>query len=280
MIASPRRGFTRVELMLSMIMMLLVSGTLYRLLLSTQRISRAQAERIAVQSSLRGGALVVGNELRELSAALGGGSTQNDIQSLARDAVFYRAMRGFGYSCQALGPGLLRIGRAAFTGFRDPQPGRDSALVYAPALLGAADSGWTPMAVTSVSNSGTCPGAAGAGITLGVAAAVPVGALPAGTAVRIYEPMELASYRSDGQSWLGLRSLSTGEAIQPLFGPLELEGFRLEFVDATGSSTALPAAVRNIRVTLRAVGDDGSQAPGGPVSEELTTLVGLRNAAP
>jgi prepilin-type N-terminal cleavage/methylation domain-containing protein len=280
LMAPYRRGFTLIEIMLSMVMMLLVSGTIYQLLFTTQRLSRTQAERLALQAGVRGAALVVGNELRELSTVEAGNSTQNDILSLGPNAVSYRAMRGFGYTCQALAAGVLRIDRTGFSGYRDPQAGRDSALVYVPGLTAPADSGWTPLAITNVSSAAACAGAAGPGLTLTTAGSIPVGTAPAGTPVRIYEPMELGSYRSEGQFWLGMRSLSSGEAIQPVFGPLdETQGFRLDYADATGGATLIATAVKSITIALRGVSPAFEAFPGEPLAEAVTTQIMLRNGA-
>jgi len=277
LIPSSQRGFTLIELMLSLVMVLLVSGTLYRLVLSTQRLSRVQATRIAVQSSMRGAVLVVGNELRELSAVPGGTGTENDLLSLGPTGITYRGMRGFGYTCQALGPGLLRLSRSGFTGYRDPQAGRDSVLVYAPGLRAPVDSSWIPMAITMVSTSGPCSGALAPAITLTTTASTVLGPVPAGAPVRVYEPMELALYRSESQWWLGMRSLSTAEAIQPLFGPLAEDGFRLDYADAFGRTTAAPGSVRSIQLALKGIGGAEDAASGVPVIEQLSTRIFLRN---
>ena len=281
MIRSARRGFTLIELMLAMVMMLIVSGAVYQLLVTTQRVAAAQTERLHLQANVRGAALVVLNELRELNSEGVGSQGQNDIVGMGPTAISYRAARGFGYACHTLGS-QIRIGRNQFTGHRDPQAGRDSVWVYVEASPVGTDSGWTPLGITSVSTATPCTGTAGPGITITTSGAVS-GALPAGTPVRIYERMELALYRSDGESWLGMKSVSAGEVIQPLFGPLaDRDGFQLAYFDAIGLPAALPAAVRSIAVTLRAVGQTASSlgGPAGqPEAEELTTQVVLRNAS-
>jgi len=274
--ASPRRGFTLIELMLSVVLLSLVGGTICQLLLSSVRLSRVQSERIAIQSSLRGAALVVGSELRELSAVTGGNSSENDILSLGPSSISYRAMRGFGYTCQTLPPGSIRVARSVFTGHRDPQAGRDSALILAPGVLDPADSGWTAVGIAAVSTVASCPGAASSAITLSLTAAA--AAIPAGTPVRIYEPMQLASYSSEGRTWLGMRSLGTGENIQPLFGPLaEAEGFRLYYENAAGFPATASAEVRSVTVVLRARGSP--DLFGSVPAESLVTQIGLRNVS-
>jgi hypothetical protein len=101
--------------------------------------------------------------------------------------------------------------------------------------------------------------------------------------VRIYEVIELRLYRSEGKSWLGARSVSAGEAIQPVLGPLtDGTGFRLEYLEGGGSATNDMTAVKSVRVTLRGI-SEAVMGPGGgapnPVEEELTTQVSLRNAS-
>ncbi|MFL5450224.1 MAG: type II secretion system protein J [Gemmatimonadales bacterium] len=275
LILAGRRGFTLAETILAMVLLLMVSGSVYRMLLNTVRLARSQAEHIALQSSVRGAAVVVGNELRELSTAAGGSGTANDLLSLGPAAISYRAMRGFGYTCQMSETGLLRISRNAFFAYRDPQPGRDSALLYLSGTPTPADSGWVAVGISAVAGSTTC-GAGGSAISLTLP--MPIGSIPAGTPVRIYEPMELAAYQSDGQWWLGMRSLSSGEAIQPIFGPLAAtEGFRLGYSDATQMPTDIPGLVKGITATIRGSGTNHN-SPAGPLTETLTTQITLKNA--
>ena len=276
LIPARRRGFTLAETVLAMVLLLMVSGSIYRMLLSTVRLARSQAEHIALQSNVRGAAVVIGNELRELSTAAVGGGVTNDLLSLSPAAISYRAMRGFGYTCQTSGPGLLRISRNVFFAYRDPQPGRDSALLYLSGTPTPADSGWMATAIWAVSGLTTC-GAGEPAISLTLPAFL--GSIPVGTPVRIYEPMELAAYQSDGQWWLGMRSLSSGEAIQPLFGPLAAAGgFRLVYSDAAQVATAIPASVKSITVTIRGSGTNYDNSPAGPLTEALTTQITLKNA--
>ena len=90
------RGFTLVELLVAMVIMLIVTGSIYTLLNTTQRVSRAQAERVDLQSNVRTGAIVVPNELREINNVEGAliGGPQVDILSATPTTLRYRAMRG------------------------------------------------------------------------------------------------------------------------------------------------------------------------------------------
>jgi prepilin-type N-terminal cleavage/methylation domain-containing protein len=278
-----RRGFTLLEIMVSICMMLIVSGAVYRLLITTQRLSRAQAEQANLQANVRAGSLFVANELRELATAAGESRDRNDLLSIGPSAATFRVMRGIGFLCQNPSATQIRIARSGFSGHREPQAGRDSAYLF---VEGDAetdlDDAWLPLPITQVSSGAPCPGG-GPGIALTVPSTAVVAGVPAGTPVRIYEIMELKLYRAEGRSWLGARSVSAGEAIQPVVGPLtDGNGFRLEYLDGRGRATNDLTAVKSVRVTLRGISEAVVRAGGGEpkhVEEELTTQVSLRNAS-
>ena len=282
-----RRGFTLAEIMIAMTLMLIVSGAVFKLLVSTQRLSRSQVERAGLQSNVRMGSLVVLNDLRELGTVTAGAADKNDILTIAADAISYRAMRGMGFTCQPPTATQVRITRNAFSGFRDPQAGRDGLYVFIDGNQDSeADDTWLPVAITDVSSATACPGALGDGITLttaNTAALVGPPAIPVGTPVRFYEVMELKLHVADGKSWLGARSISAGEVIQPVLGPLvDGNGFQLEYLDAGGAATADRTAIKSIRITIRGI-SDGAVNPGvegilTQVQDSLVTQVTLRNA--
>ncbi|HEY4649515.1 MAG TPA: hypothetical protein VIG95_10405, partial [Gemmatimonadales bacterium] len=139
-----------------------------------------------------------------------------------------------------------------------------------------ADSGWIASGISAVTGSNTC-GAGEPAIVLTLPA--PIGSIPGGTPVRIYEPMQLAAYQSEGQWWLGMRSLSSGEAIQPIFGPLAgSEGFRLGYYDASQAATVIPGLVKSISMTIRVSGTSADDSLTGPLTEAVTTQITLKNA--
>ncbi|MEA2722613.1 MAG: hypothetical protein QOH59_384 [Gemmatimonadales bacterium] len=279
MLTRCRSGFTLAEVMIAVGLTAVVAGTLYRLLMTTQRTTRAQAQRVELQSNLRAGSLIVLSELRELSAAPGGSGARNDILVAGSTALVYRAMRGIGFVCGTPSATSIRITRGSFTGPRDPQADGDEALVFIEdsAAAGAEDI-WLGMKIVSVATGASCPGALGPGITLTVPASPVVAGLEAGTPVRITEAMELRLYESEGRSWLGARSVSSGETIQPLVGPLTPgSGFRLEYLDAAGRPTTDRTSIKSIRVALQGTTQGGGTGD-GPVEEELLAQVVLRNA--
>ncbi len=280
LIASGQRGFTLAEVLLSVFMTVAVASAIYTLLMTTQRLTRLQGERLRVQSSVRAGSLILFEELGGLGAVEGGTAGQNDIIAFGPSTVTYRAMRGIGFICQTPSATSIRIARSSFSGHRDPQAGRDEAFVFVPGNAETeTEDSWVPARIVSVVTTAPCPGVLGAGISLTLAASVSPGMPEPGTPVRITEPMELKLYQSDGRAWLGARSVSTGEAIQPLIGPLtDAGGFQLEYLDGSGAPTADRTLIKSIRGKLKAATNAGGAGPAAPVEEELIAQITLRNS--
>ena len=281
---SNRRGFTLIEIMIALTLMLILMGAVYKLILSSQRLSRAQTERMSLQSNVRIGSLMVLSDLRELNTVTGGSVAENDILAIAASDITYRGMRGSGYICQGPTATQVRISRTSFSGYRDPVATRDSLYVF---LEGnpdtETDDAWLPVAITAVSTAAACPGAIGAGITLTTPNTAALVGLSTGTPVRFFEVMELKLHQADGKSWLGARSVSAGEAIQPVLGPLsDNDGFLLTYLNAAGAVTADRTAIKSIQVTLRGISDGAVNAgiEGSPtrVQEELVSQIALRNS--
>jgi prepilin-type N-terminal cleavage/methylation domain-containing protein len=279
-----RRGFTLAEILVALTLMLIVSGAVYKLLVTTQRVSRDQAQRVNLQSNVRVSTLAVLNDLREIGTFTGGTGDRNDILSIAPSAISYRAMRGAGFICAAPTATQIRISRSSFSGYRDPQPGRDAFYVFLDGDPNTeTDDTWLPVAIAAVSSATACPGTLGDGITLTTADTPALASLAVGTPLRFYEVMELTLLQVDGKSWLGARSISAGEAVQPVLGPLaEENGLQFEYLNAAGATTADLTAIKSIRVTIRALSEGQVHAglDGGltQVQEELVTQVALRNA--
>jgi prepilin-type N-terminal cleavage/methylation domain-containing protein len=280
-----RRGFTLTEIMIALTMMLIVMGAVYRLMISTQRVSRGQAERVSLQSNVRIGSLVVLNDLRELNTVTGGIASQNDILAIDETDITYRAMRGIGFICEVpTTQTQIRISRSSFSGYRDPQAIRDRLYVFIEGNeYREADDAWLPVSIMSVSTTTACPGAVGPGITLTTLNTPSLLGLAIGTPVRFFEVMQVKLHQEDGKSWLGARSVSAAEEIRPVLGPLaDDNGFVLRYLDANGAVTADRTAIKSIRVTLRGISDDAVNVGGAGslthVQEELVSQVALRNA--
>jgi hypothetical protein len=180
--------------------------------------------------------------------------------------------------CQSPGPGVIRLARNSFSGHRDPQAGRDEALVFVPGdSATSSEDTWVTVKITAVVTTFACPGIGGPGITVTLSATPSLPPLEEGTPVRLVEPMELRLYESGETWWLGARSVNTGEVIQPLVGPLAPQGFELEYLHHLGGPTMDPGSIGSIRVTIRAV--EAAPDPTRPaLEEELTTQITLRKS--
>jgi len=292
-----RRGFTLVEVLLALVIMGLVTGSIYRLLVNNQRLTEAQAEQVSLQSSVRTGSLVVPNELRELNTVLGGNPTQNDVTVANATAIQYRAMRGLGFLCQASTLNEMRIdatpgAKTTWAGARNPDAARDRLYLFVDGDVNDDDDdAWVQVLVTAVVANSTC--GARPAIRLTVAPVPPAAALPivpAGTPVRLYEEMRLELWQDpSGAYWLGARSISGGDATpQPVLGPLTNNGFQLQYFNGAGNLIPAPVAaaslnaISSVRVTMQGLTDHAVRAGGtaalGHTVEGLATQVLLRNS--
>ena len=283
-----RKGYTLIELMVALVVLLLVTGSLYKLLVSTQRLSRAQAERVDLQSNVRTASVVIPAELRELNTVVGGLVPQNDIISMNATTIRYRAMRGIGYICQAPTTGEIRVLASTWSGLRLPFAVRDAGYVFYDNNSDlSSDDTWLPVIITGVNTTtANCGGNAAYSLTIAPTVAELPG-IPVLTPVRLYEVMELSLYISGGQSWLGLQSISGGElAPQPLLGPLApaaADGLKLAYLDNGNAVTTNVNNVKSIQLTVvglsnQAIAKHGGSSQTSVVYDTLVTQVALRNA--
>ena len=278
------RGVTLVELVVAMALLTLLTAAALRAMLALGRQSVAVAEHATVQAGVRSGLLLAQAELRELGADGAG----PDLLRMATDSVTFRAMRGFGVTC-GVSTTQVRVRDeppVAFDAVRAVAPGRDSLLLFVEGdTASRLDDRWIRSPVLSVGVS-SCGGVAAMAFgTADLTAQLAPGALTdlvVGGPVRAFEVMRLAEYSSGGQRWLGLASVSGGETIQPVAGPLALDGLTLEYLAGDGVATLTPAAVRRIRATLvgsseRPVARLWSGGPNALVVETVSTTLSLRN---
>jgi prepilin-type N-terminal cleavage/methylation domain-containing protein len=313
-----RRGFTLVELMIGLILLLAVAAVTYQLLVNTQRISRSQNQHIGMQDNVRSGSLILANELREVgydqitaaglvSLASQGrfaGSTlaavtNSDLRAIGPDSVTYRAMRGLGYTCQ------LSAGTNDVVVRNDPNdPTRqwqglrtltttDSLMLYIENdQTTAVDDMWLTVGLTTAPVAQNCPdGTPGIRFRIGIPAgllitsATAFGNMFVGGPVRAFELMQMRSYASGGKVWLGMRSrpLTVGTTLEPVLGPLSgtATGLQLDFRDANNAATTVPDNVRSVWVSLQSASDELVRTTGRYAKVDSltrTTRVALRNA--
>ena len=284
--AKSRSGFTLTELVIALVVFSLAAGSIGRVMVNSQRLSRAQIEIISMQSNLRTGALVVPTELRELATD----GTNSDILAMTSSSITFRAMRGLGFTCSVTTTQIkvLDTGTVPFYGSRSIVNGRDRIIVFVendPNF--PTDDNWLVLTPTAVDLTNNCGSQSAVMITVadfsgqltnGISDVV------VGGPIRSFEVMELGPVTSGGHTWLGARSVSGGQALlQPVLGPLETNGFGLEYFDAAGVATTAMADVRQLRVTLRGSTENAISRGLGDtpalVRDTLVATVTLRNGS-
>jgi prepilin-type N-terminal cleavage/methylation domain-containing protein len=296
-----RRGFTLVELLVALVLLTIVLGAIYGMLNNTQRISRAQAEHIDMQSNMRAGTLIVPGELR----AIGFDSIPTvgivpDLEALLPTSVQFRAFRSLGMVCQVLtGPDRLVVDTTAvanYTQLRGPFASpRDSLMVFVEGdPTTTLDDRWVSRGITSVGTA-TCPNGDGArsfqtsfAVTAPSNDPVTSTQITVGSPIRTFELMEYRLYLdASGHYYLGALSVSNGDAVQPVLGPLSSNGFHLTYYDSAGtaistSTLADRQKVRAIQVALVGVSTQAVTSSGYGTQQQavdsVVTLVQLRNA--
>jgi hypothetical protein len=236
------RGFSLVDLLISVVLLGLLATLSVRMLLGLGRILRAGQERAGIETGLDVALGYLGSELVDAGPG--------DLQQVAPDSLGYRAPRLTGFTCR-ITPTEIQVGSDRLFQLRLPQAGRDSVLLY----LGRRSarglpSDWLALPLLGVSPS-SCAGRPALTLMTTIDSAVLGRAiLPAMAPVRTFEVMQVRLYRSLGSWWFGARSISAGEGIQPLAGPFDTTGGRFEFRDSAGALTNQPQTVRGIRASL------------------------------
>lgn len=311
MTMTTRRGFTLVELMVGLILLLAVGAVTYQLLVNTQRVSRQQNQRIGMQDNGRSGSLIIASELRELgydditaaslaaitlklpnTLAVG---TNSDLLAIGPDSITYRAPRGLGYTCNLTATGATTADVVVYN--PDPalvDPRRWQAyrsLTTTDSLMlfienndkTATDDMWLTVGLTADQSSLNCPdGTAGIRFRIGIPVAVGITAAnviaqaPLGNPVRAFELMQMRSYTSNGKAWLGMRSrpLTAGTTIEPVLGPLSgtAQGLTFSYRDATDNPTTVANNVRSVQISLQPMSSEMVRTTGKYAHMDIDTM--------
>ncbi len=278
-----RRGLTLVEILVAMSLLGVVSAGMYGVLLSSQRTSHAQTQRIDLQQNLRAAASLLPAELRELDASDG------DIAALSPTSITIRAMRQLAIVCSppALGGALtgvaLVIRAAPLFGSRDFDPATDSLLIYYEGDEATRqDDGWVLARLTAVGAQNCGDGTPGRRLTANLIVTPPQvnapGVVPNGAPVRGFEWVTYRVYQAADARWyLGLQS---GGDTQPLVGPLSgSTGLTFTYYDSDGAVTGTPAQVAEIEIAIRGITAQPIHNAGsvGTSVDSLLTRVAVRN---
>jgi hypothetical protein len=213
--------------------------------------------------------------MREISTD----SASPDLVAFSAESVTYRATRGSGMACGLSLTSVDLLG-PVHGAFRRPQAGRDSLLVFVGAGPGRE---WITGPVIGVASS-SCGGSSSVRIsTLLDSVALAAASIGPLFPVRLFEIMQIKLYQSQGSHWLGARSVSAGEVIQPVLGPLDSNGLAITFRDSVGALATQPFEVRSGEVVIRAQATQAVHGPGGIsqlLRDSVRVAIPLRNAGP
>ena len=281
------RGFTFIELLVSMVLLGVVSLAVYQLLTNNQRLYRQQAERTDLNATLRGATTILPMELREVNAS---DTMESDIANMTPTSITYKAMRTLYFACNdpvdAGSTGSIDLWQNAFFGGTFPNPARDSVVIFAEANpVTRLDNYWIHANVMAVSYGGLCPGGQPS-VTVTLNGVSPSGGLAdatAGAPVRGYEMLQALTYQdARGDAWLGVRQYVKGSgwtATQPLLGPLAGRGIEFTYLDTVGVTTNQESEVARVEVLVPGMTREPVRAAGRlqRVIDTLGTTVAVRN---
>ncbi len=300
------RGFTLIELLIAIVILVLVSGTIYAVLTRQQRLARTQTETLGTYATTRTGVMLVPEELRQVG--VDSAQVDPDLLAIGPDSIRYRAWRGVGIACNVVANGgggaswTLTVATALsaqnlgvlYSGSGALAQNDSVAIFVDTDSTIASDDQWVKGIINGAAGAATtCPGATAIpaktyplALNAAGTAAINAGAIiRPGAPFRKFEPMLLRLGTQNGQSWLMAQSLyPAGQALTPVLGPLLADsGFALVFRDSSATVTANRAAVRRVDVTLIGITDrqvrvNNGNGALGIVRDTLTTSVALRNA--
>ncbi len=242
-----RRGFTLPELLAGLALLSVIGVILVRTGLAAERSTRLARASAQLERSFDTALDFLDSEL----ADVGTDPLATDFLRLGPDSLTWRATRGLGLACH-ISATEVRVLDGQWAGSRVPQAGRDSLLLYAGSDSSRVDSvTWIALPVLGVS-AANCGGVQSLGLQTSLdTTLVPPGQLPALVPVRVFEIMQARLYSSLGAWWFGARSVSAGEMIQPVAGPLSPGGLRFTYFDSVMQPAASAALVRSLSVVVR-----------------------------
>jgi prepilin-type N-terminal cleavage/methylation domain-containing protein len=277
------RGFTLLELLITLVIFVLVAGMFYGSIQLTQRTSRAQTERSMLQGNVRAAVRILSAELQEIAVNPTGGTT--DIVAMDDSSITYRSMRASGVTCNVgASQVVFRASNGLLSSSRNVTPGRDSLLLFVDGdSLTTSDDAWVGLQITATPSAATCPDGT-TGLRVQTSAVPGTGVLVPGPA-RTFEVMQLATLRSGGLNYIGARSVSAGQSLTPFIGPIDsTTGVRFRYYDASGATTASRTSVRQIDIMVRGatrtpINEGVGPGPGVIRSDSLRVQVSVRNSS-
>ncbi|MGD2215236.1 MAG: prepilin-type N-terminal cleavage/methylation domain-containing protein [Gemmatimonadales bacterium] len=253
-----RRGFTLAELLVVIVLGSVVAAALYQVLIYQQRLYTHERSTTYRHDALRLANAVLSADLREASA------TQGDFLATSPDSLSLRSPVGFGIAC-AVDSGGGKLGLFNLQGRMATLDG-DSLLIYHP-------NGWLMRvreAESEEASSLNCPYSGGPAVELVIRVSGSLTGIPAGAPVRAFHRYTYRLEENRDDWWL---TRSDGNTTEILVGPFSGDGTGLSFAyfDAAGQTTADPASVARVQLTLVAESDPYEEL------DTLTSTVRPRN---
>ena len=264
-----RRGFTLLELMISMVMLGLVGLMMARLLTSMLRVTTAQVQVAGAQGTARTGAMAIPLEFREIGFdTLPDVGTDTDLEVIKANRITFRAMRGMGTTCDVSGSlDEFRI-RTPLFGLRAPLITDTFRLFVENENNLGTDDQWVRLNVTSIDLTSDCSGDPAIRLEVTPPTGVSAAEVFVGGPIRWYERMEYGPVidGTTNRTYVGARSLNLGEnTLAPMIGPLvDSTGFALVYFD--GDGIALDPTVATNRIKVRSIGITLTGVTTAPVS--------------
>lgn len=255
-----RRGFTLVELMVSVVLGALLIGVVLNFVTGQTRIATAQSGREEVQQNARGALEMVASDLR---GAVSAGVVRGDA-----NAIEFLLPRRWGVVCSQVGTTTTYVAFPDIEGQVTPV-GVDAGLLFK-----VADNDWRPVlptrATVTAATEEDVGVACGNQRTAGSVVAYkldgvdhPAG-MAAGTTVALYQRVRYSVQQSRGEQWIHRSNGMTDAAtfsMQPLAGPVDAAGGGISFTYFTGTppeALAVPpgagaptAALSQVRLRVR-----------------------------
>ncbi len=286
------RGFTLVELLVSLVLLGVVSSAALQVVIASQRGFEWHAASADLAANMRVAISLIPDELRGLDA---GDPLGSDIVAARPSSISYKVTRSLYFACRAPTPGsnVVVVDALFRLGMRGIDPAVDSLLIYSESdPRSTEDDRWLHAKVESVRASQDCPGRR-PGITLQVSNVTAPGlaSVRAGAPVRAFELNRLHLYRdSRGDWWLGTkryRIASGGRGgrggwtrTQPVVGPLTDSGIHFKYLNGRGEETSDRAGIARIWIAVTGRSQYRVHTSGGAVNfltDRLSTGVQLRN---
>jgi prepilin-type N-terminal cleavage/methylation domain-containing protein len=247
--AQNRRGFSLLELIISMVMALVILGSVVQVMISQGKGYRKQREMVDIRDTGRQAASVLAWDLRQ---SVTGGAP---LAAMGANSIAMRSPLAVGTICGKHAT-LPRYGLWKTSG-TFLATAADTAVVYA-----VGRDVWKKLKITAV----------GTPAAMGVPACIWTGGRPpdvvvefavqfktdtshikVGGAVRAFRRVEYGEYQANGRWWLG-RRVGAAASWEQLTGPLlapASNGLTFTYYDTLGAVTADPAAIGSIEFTLR-----------------------------